>query len=558
MYEAPRALQGAEAVATAPDTAPDGVQEKQAGRRPFRRLGTARVDWAFGGAVGLVAVWALFQNLFRIGTSTIVADEPTYANAAWRYVHDDVAPPAVHPSMSIVTPDNFEHPPLAKFLFGIAQLIAGSPDSVTADRVVSALCTLLAGLLIGVWIGRYAGRWTGLLAAALVTVLPETASGSVIRFDRTGMLDPVASFFMVLSVVLAWEWARRSGRSAWLWAAAAGVATGCAAGSKENGFLGVVGPIMLVVLMAAFAKKRFVERTLQAVMACALSVVVFVGLYLPFGHPLARIRYLIDFQSTQSAAGHLIGFAGQVSSKPPWWANLWFAGHSFGSALTVVLVIAALLAVVLRRKDLLTWWCVAALAVPVIFHCFIANVALGYYWVMWTPMFFVLAALGIKTVVEQAATVRRFGTAVAVVAAGVALAVPLGQMVEGSVTVATLEPTGIKALPAIMRQHGLHGTVIAAGLPTWLLAYYMPTTPVVLSAAAPVTGAETIVIGQPQCRELIDQSVRALVAVNLPSGRVREIYSDSAIVVYDATGPLTTPTTAQIAAEPPGNLTDHC
>jgi len=28
--------------------------------------------------------------------------------------------------------------------------------------------------------------------------------------------------------------------------------------------------------------------------------------------------------------------------------------------------------------------------------------------------------------------------------------------------------------------------------------------------------------------------------------------------VYDATGPLTTPTTAQIAAEPPGNLTDHC
>ena len=97
-----------------------------------------------------------------------------------------------------------------------------------------------------------------------------------------------------------------------------------------------------------------------------------------------------------------------------------------------------------------------------------------------------------------------------------------------------------------------------AGLPTWLMAYYMPTTPVVLSAATPVTGAETIVIGQPQCRQLIDQSVRALVAVNLPSGKVREIYSDSAIVVYDATGPLITPTAAQIAAEPPGSLRDHC
>ena len=35
---------------------------------------------------------------------------------------------------------------------------------------------------------------------------------------------------------------------------------------------------------------------------------------------------------------------------------------------------------------LLTFVVLVALAAPLIFHCFIAHVALGYYWAMWTKL----------------------------------------------------------------------------------------------------------------------------------------------------------------------------
>jgi hypothetical protein len=308
-----------------------------------------------------------------------------------------------------------------------------------------------------------------------------------------------------------------------------------------------------------------VERAVQAVAAIALSALVFGCLYLPVGDPLGRIRYLIQFQSAQSSAGHLIGFAGQVSSSPPWWANLWFAGHGFGSLLTVFLVVAALCAVVLRR-DQLAGWCLAALAAPFVFHCFIANVALGYYWVMWTPMFLVLAALGAAEVIRRAAgaartrtpRAARFAVPVALVAGAAVLAVPVGESIDQSVMVAKLQPTGIMVVPTLMSEYSLGGAVVSAGLPSWEWSYYMPHTTVYTSASGSLKGAKMIVIGQPQCRTLIDQSVRALVAVNTQAGNVKRVYTDSQIIAYAIDGPLTLPSTAQINAESPGRPADNC
>jgi hypothetical protein len=253
----------------------------------------------------------------------------------------------------------------------------------------------------------------------------------------------------------------------------------------------------------------------------------------------------------------MIGFAGRVSSSPPWWANLWFAGHNYGPALTVFLLVAALCAVVLRR-DALVGWCVAALVAPFIFHCFIANVALGYYWVMWTPMFLVLAALGAAEVIRRAASLPRLAMPVALVTGAAVLAVPVGESIDQAAIVADIRPTGVMVVPKLIREHGLKGPVVSAGLPSWYWSYYMPKTTVYTNATSPVTGAETIVVGQPQCRTLIDQSVRALVDVNLKAGQVRRIYTDSLITAYAVTGHLTMPTSAQIGAEAPGKLTDHC
>jgi hypothetical protein len=233
--------------------------------------------------------------------------------------------------------------------------------------------------------------------------------------------------------------------------------------------------------------------------------------------------------------------------KPPWWSNLWFAYHSFGLELSLVLIVAALAALVLRR-DALTWWAASALAVPLVFHCFIAHVTLGYYWVMWTPMLFVLAALGIRELAVRARAVPAAGSTAAVAAAAVLLAVPVGESVDQSVQVARLKPMGMKELPALMKQDGLHGPVLEGDLPAWGLDYYLPGTAFLSTATGSLAGVETVVTAQPSCGAQIDPSIRALVAQGEASGTVHEIYSDQDVTVYQVSGTLSAPTAAQIAA----------
>ncbi|MBR7832540.1 phospholipid carrier-dependent glycosyltransferase [Actinospica durhamensis] len=512
-----------------------------------------------------MGIWAVFQNFYHIGVAPILNDEPTYTVAARRYLSGQIlAPLPVTPQANGVmqfNDDNFEHPPLTKYLFGMAEWFDSSSTGVTAARAVSAAAALLGAVAIAIWIGRHAGRWTGLVAGGLLTLLPEAAGGSIGRFDRFAMLDTTAGMFMVLSVVLAWIWSRRTGRAGWVAAGLTGLAIGCASASKENGFLGVIGPVLLVLGAPLVGRdvRAFLVRCGQTVAAAVIALATFLACYLPFSHPIARLHYLVAFQTNQSAGGHLIGFDGRVTAHPPWWTNLWFAGHAYGSILTVFLVVAALCAVVLRRDGLVAW-CVAALAVPILFHCFIAHVALGYYYVMWTPFFLALAALGVGEVARRVVGLSRGGVRVLVAAVvGIAvLAVPVGESVAETVNVADLKPTGVMVVPELMRADGLSAAVVTAGLPAWEWHYYMPTTTVYYSAKTPVPDAAIIVVGQPICRVLIDQSVRALVAVNLESGAVKEIYSDSLIVAYAVTGKLTVPTPAQINAEPPGALTDHC
>ena len=211
-------------------------------------------DKLFWFAGVLLGAWALFQNFFKIGTAPILADEPVYAAAGRRYLHGEAgSPPRFTAQLEL--PDNFEHPPLTKYLFGLAQTLVGAPEDLTAARCVSATATVLAALVAGVWIGRIAGRWTGLLAAGLLAALPQPAGGSDGRFGRFAMLDPLAMLFMVVSVVLAWEWSRRGGRSAWLFALWTGGAVALAAGAKENGWLGAVGPVALILAGAVRSRR---------------------------------------------------------------------------------------------------------------------------------------------------------------------------------------------------------------------------------------------------------------------------------------------------------------
>jgi dolichyl-phosphate-mannose--protein O-mannosyl transferase len=515
------------------------------------------VDPLFWPACGAVLLWALFQNFYRLGTPNALSDEPTYVYAAWRYMEGRVgAPLAVTSAASPFDRTNFQHPPLAKWFFGIAQVVAGHP-SVTADRVVAATATILTGAVLAIWIGRAAGRWTGLLAGSMAVLLPETTEDTVLRFGRYGFLDPVAGLFVVVYLLLLWEWFTSTRRRAWLFAAASGVGIGCAAASKENGFLAAVLPVLVVILAARREPRLLRQRLGQAALALVTCLGAFLLTYTPFTSPLQRIMYLIRFQIVHSGTGQLVGFAGQVSRHPPWWATLWFAGHGLGAAVTVFVLCFAAIACALRR-DRLVVFCLAALTGPVIFHCFIAGVAQSFYWTPWVPPLFVLAALGVA---ESARRLRpaRLPWAVPAGAISLALVVPLLASVSQSERVAAIAPAGPEVLGPVLSQHGVHGSMLSSGISRYEYNYYLPGRTVLTRPPASLAAIHAVIIGAPECRlETDSRTTRSIVAVNVAAGRLRLIHADPAMKVYAVTGRLIRPTLAQIGQQPATDLAVGC
>ncbi len=363
-------------------------------------------------AVAVVSVWGALANLVRLGFPTVGFDEPIYAVAGWRYVHADAGP---LPTGRASNFDNFEHPPLAKYLFGLAELVAGHP-SVVAARIVAALCTLATAIVLGFWLGRVAGRWTGLGAAAMVAVLPMSVPGLPFRFGRYAYLDPVAELFAVASVVLAWEWFQRHGRAGWWFATATGAGVGLAAASKETGFLGAVGPVLAGLIISAYQRRALIARLCQGGVAIAVCGVVFATSFVGLANPVDGARFIVRLQRAHAAAGHQVRFAGRVSDHPPGWAFLWFAQHGIGTVVTVFCLVCVAAAIWLRR-DRLVLWCVAALTGPLIFHMAVADVILGFYWVMWMPAFLALVALGAAELVTLARDPRPSVRVAAVLAA---------------------------------------------------------------------------------------------------------------------------------------------
>ena len=449
----------------------------------------------------LVVVLAFFQNLYRIGVAPVLTDEPIYAQAGWRYVHGQVFPPGLGGGIGALA-DNFEHPPLAKYLFGLAQLVAGNP-SITATRVVAATATLLTAVAVGWWVSRLRGRWLGLACGAAVALIPVHVEGTVVRFGRYGMLDPVAELFMVLSVIAAWHWMRGRGADAWRWAIGTGVLVGVAASAKENASLGVLGPTLVLLGEATLRGTGVVRRLARSAAAVGLAVVVFFATYLPLGAPAYRIRYLVETQLRHSELGHPVGFAGRVAAHPPWWTNLWFAGHGWTWPLTVALLIGAVGALVLLR-DRVTAWCVAALTPPIIFHCFIAGVALPFYWTTWTPFFYVLATSGLVAIVMRGlafAHVR--GRQIVVVAPILTLLVLVA--LPDARQLAALHRRGAQEIASVMSTHGLKGPVIVAGLTPVEVRTYLAHVRITNGTGNPGK-TDTVVLGKPRCRVSIDRS----------------------------------------------------
>jgi len=520
-----------------------GARSGTAGSQATR---SGRLFWivtAIGSVLSVVA------NFYRLSALSMLADEPVYLHAAWRYVNGQTQAAVKLPTgrWRVAFADNYEHPPLAKYLFGSAQLLVGRP-SLLADRAVAALCTLLTGAVVFWWLARVVNRWAGLLAGLLVTLVPE--HGLVAdSFGRYGMLEPVAALFMFASVALAWWWfAGGWGRRSWVLAIATGVAVGLATGCKESGFLGVLGPVALGLALTWANRVRLAIRAVQAACAALVAAIVFLALYLPIGSPGTLIDYMIDYQTGHLTRGHTTVVAGHIYLHPPWWANFWFAYHGLGPVLTVALVGLAGCALILRR-DRITAWLAAALVGPVIFLCFLAGVTLSFYWTLWTPAFFALAALG---AIELATRVRihsgkaQWIAAVAVVVALAVIAVGVGQELS---TVVTLRPSGAKMVRATTERLGLTGRGVVIGIPIVVLREYIAQRRLITTLPTSLAGIDFIATAPTRIASSVDPGVGALFTVNLAEHHLTAVYSSSSVSVYEVTAPLQRPTATEIATQ---------
>lgn len=469
--------------------------------------------------IAAVGCWALLQNLWRLGAANWYSDEPTYANAGWRYVHG-------------LVDVNLEHPFTAKYLIGLSQLLGGQDP--TAIRLPAAAASLATGVLLWWWARQEAGRWAGLLCGGLWTLLPRMVDGEWgPRIDRYAMLEPFLALFATLALYAGWRWAR-TGRLRWI--ICAGAAAALAATSKESGV--VVAP---VIALGGLLMLRSLRAVIQLAAGGATAVIIGLLTYTGAGS-LEPLVAMVRFQSRHNENGHLIAVAGRLVTKAPWWAELWFNQQAYGVVLSSVLVGAVGAAILLRPGALVAWVGAGAVAF-LIFYCLISNVALYFYYVAWQPEITLLAALGTVQVARRAAPTVRRPAMVRVAAAALALTA-IGcftiAAVRTSVATARLRPHGIARLAQVLQDAHVppRSTVVVTGFYFWEARPYLSPDRVTGRLPKDLADVSAIAVHPPRLRSPLSRPVLALVTAN--QHRLRHVKIDE-VDLYLVTSPLHRP-----------------
>lgn len=406
-------------------------------------------------ALALVFLWGIYQSFWNLGARDINGDEQTYVQAGWQYVHGRFAL-------------NQEHPPTAKYLFGLAQLVVG--QGVVGPRAVVAGLIVLGGAVIFWWLRREVGWWGALLATGLWMLGPRGVPDSDgLRIDRSATIDPVMVVFALAAFATGWRWIRTE---RWYWAAASGVLMAASVTSKVSTL--VLLPAFLILPMLF---RRWRTMLWGGLVWTGAFAVTAIAVYAPLG--FHAVHYMLSFQSQHNQEGHLTSVAGTTYTHAPWWANLWFMVQGMGLPFVIVLAVGVVAALVIR-PDRLTVWLAVSLALILGFYLGYADVALAYYYDAWTGLVSVLAGVGYA----RLATMRPRLVGLPVVAAAVVVALFASAGVAA--TVWRARPTGIARVPALLRREAPPGGVpLVAGLSPSVYAPYLGSRATMSDAQGP-------------------------------------------------------------------------
>jgi 4-amino-4-deoxy-L-arabinose transferase-like glycosyltransferase len=374
-------------------------------------------------ALVLLAVATAYQCFWRIGATNLGGDEATYVKAGFAYVHG---------AFDL----NREHPPTAKYLFGLAQVIGG--EGPVAPRVLVSSLVVLGAVLMFVWLRAEVGFWSGFAAAALWTLTPRSGAGP--RLDRVALLDPVMVFFAVAALFTIWMWIRTD---RWWLVPVSAVLMAASVTSKASTLV-----LLPVFVLAPVLFGRWRALLVGGAVWLATFAIAVVALYAPMGMRSA-VAYMLSFQEAQNVNGHLITVAGHTYQFAPWWANWWFLLVGVGTPVVVVFAVAVLLALVVRPGRLVVFL-VAPLVLLVAFYSLAAKIALPAYYAAWTPFLVLLAAVGLGRLAQLQP--RWLTSCIATLLVIVAL---VGS-VPTAVAIAESRPTGVARILPFLRSEGVN------------------------------------------------------------------------------------------------------
>lgn len=427
-------------------------------------------------AAAVFAGLGLLELVPQLGAATWANDEVGYRDAGRQYLQG-------HFTL------NREHPFLVKYLFGLAQILAGpDPASVRAVSVGAALAT---GIVL-FWFGRdVGGARLGALAAGLWLVLPHPVQTGVRlssiepKVERFALLDPTMALFMAVALWLGWRWSTTHRLS---WALLTGGAFGLAISAKAAGAL--VAPVIIASTLLLAPDRRAWLR--QAAAAGALALAVVLAVYAPdLRHMLGDLAQILSTAQEQQARGHAVIVAGQLYRTAPWWSLLYWQWGGQGTTLTVVIVLLVAIAVSCcrGRPCALAGYLLAAVLVPFLYLSFAVGFELSHYLLAYQAPLDLLAAIGLLSLIEAPGWRRR-------VVAGL-LMLPVG---AGGISAASREltarPQDYALLPAILgpRPPDCRDLVVQGS--TFTTHAYLPSYHVV-AAGAPVRG--------PICALVVDE-----------------------------------------------------
>jgi 4-amino-4-deoxy-L-arabinose transferase-like glycosyltransferase len=215
----------------------------------------------------LILVFAFAVRYITLMDMGITWDEPTYVHAGITYVNN-----ILHLNFdSSAYMENLEHPPVAKYLYGMAiWIFNGGSDNYQAFVVARTLSATLGAATCGLvfLIGlEFIDAKTGFISAIILALIPD-----FVAHTQIAALDGPLAFFFTLTMYLFMKALKTENKGYYV---ASAISLGLLVDTKFNGLL------ILPVMASLFLLHKYLGRKEKNISLTAIA-----RTYLPLGHIL--------------------------------------------------------------------------------------------------------------------------------------------------------------------------------------------------------------------------------------------------------------------------------